>query len=141
MDNLNISCVDAKEVTKMIQWLDSGYGEIHRSRGKRHYYLGMWIDYSILGEVRIFMEEYEGSAQRLPGGNNRDTRNTCRREPFQCQVEQQARDTRQDMGSGIPSRSGTVTIHRDTMQEGRTDVDGFPNNESEEAVRGRLEET
>ena len=36
MDDLKISCVDANEVTKMIQWLD----------------------YSIPGEVRISMEEY-----------------------------------------------------------------------------------
>ena len=28
------------------------------SSGKRHDYLGMWLDYSILGEVRISMEEY-----------------------------------------------------------------------------------
>ena len=42
----------------MIQWLDSEYGEIHGSRGKRHDYLRMWIDYSIPGEVRISMEEY-----------------------------------------------------------------------------------
>ena len=31
---------------------------MHGSRGKRHDYLGMWIDYSISGEVRISMEEY-----------------------------------------------------------------------------------
>ena len=42
----------------MIQWLESEYGEMHGSREKRHYYLGMWIDYSIPGEVRIYMEEY-----------------------------------------------------------------------------------
>ena len=58
MDDLKISCVDANEVTKMIQWLDSEYGEMHGSRGKRRDYLGMWLDYSIPGEVRISMEEY-----------------------------------------------------------------------------------
>ena len=31
---------------------------MHGSRGKRHDCLGMWIDYSIPGEVRISMEEY-----------------------------------------------------------------------------------
>ena len=31
---------------------------MHRSRGKRHNYLGMWLDKSIPGEVRISMEEY-----------------------------------------------------------------------------------
>ena len=42
----------------MIQWLESEYGEIYGSRGKRHDYLGMWLDYSIPGEVRISMEDY-----------------------------------------------------------------------------------
>ena len=42
----------------MIQWLESEYGEMHGSRGKRHGYLGIWLDYSIPGEVRISMEEY-----------------------------------------------------------------------------------
>ena len=58
VENLKISCVDANEATKMIQWLESEYGEMHGSRGKRHDYLGMWLDYSIPGEVRISMEEY-----------------------------------------------------------------------------------
>ena len=31
---------------------------MHRSRGKRHDYLGMWLDYSILWEVHISMEKY-----------------------------------------------------------------------------------
>ena len=42
----------------MIQRLESEYREMHGSRGKKHNYLGMWLDYSILGEVRISMEEY-----------------------------------------------------------------------------------
>ena len=56
VDNLKISCVDANEVTKMIQWLESEYGEMHGSFGKIHDYLGMWIDYLVPGEVRISME-------------------------------------------------------------------------------------
>ena len=31
MDDLKISCVDVNEVTKMIQWLESEYGEMHGS--------------------------------------------------------------------------------------------------------------
>ena len=31
---------------------------MHGSRGKRHYYLGMWLDYSIPGEVHISTKEY-----------------------------------------------------------------------------------
>ena len=44
VDNLKISCVDANEVKKMIQWLESEYGEMHGSRGKRHDYLGMLLE-------------------------------------------------------------------------------------------------
>ena len=58
MDDLKISCVYANEETKMIHWLELEYGEMHRSRGKRHKYLRIWLDYSIPGEVRISMEEY-----------------------------------------------------------------------------------
>ena len=49
LDDLKILCVEANEVTKMIQWLESEYVEMHGSRGKRHDYLGMWLDYSIPG--------------------------------------------------------------------------------------------
>ena len=43
-EDLKISCVDAKELTKMIQWLESEYGEMYGSRRKRHDYLGIWLD-------------------------------------------------------------------------------------------------
>ena len=49
VDDLKISCVDANEVTKMIQWIKSEYGEMYGSRGKIHDCLGMWLDYSIPG--------------------------------------------------------------------------------------------
>ena len=53
VDDLKISCVDAKDLTKMIQWLESEYGEMHGSCGKRLNYLGVWLDYSIPKEVRV----------------------------------------------------------------------------------------
>ena len=58
VDDLKISSVNTNKMTEMIQWLESEYGEMHRSRGKRHDYLLMWLDESILGEVRISIEEY-----------------------------------------------------------------------------------
>ena len=58
VENLKVSCVDANEVTKRIQWLESEYGEIHGSRGKRNDHLGMWLYYSVPGEVHISMEEH-----------------------------------------------------------------------------------
>ena len=36
VDNPRISCLDVNKITKMIQWLESEYGEMYRSRGKRH---------------------------------------------------------------------------------------------------------
>ena len=53
----NIMC-QRERGKKMIQWLESEYGEMHGSRGKRHDYLGMWLDYSTPGEVCISTEEY-----------------------------------------------------------------------------------
>ena len=44
VEDQKISCVDAYEITKMIQWLESEYGEMHGSRGKIHDYLGMWLN-------------------------------------------------------------------------------------------------
>ena len=41
VDDLKISYVETNEVTKMIQWLESEYGEMHGLCGKRHCYLGM----------------------------------------------------------------------------------------------------
>ena len=56
VEYLKISYIDANQVTKMIQWLETEYVEMHGSSGKRHDYLGMWLDYSTPGEVRISME-------------------------------------------------------------------------------------
>ena len=42
---------------------------MHRSRGKIQDYLEMWLDYSILGELRISMEEYlRGVLDNFPEG-------------------------------------------------------------------------
>ena len=62
----------------MMQWLESEYEEMHGSRGKRHYYLGMWLDYSIT----IIPE---GSTRQLTIGYNRYKRNTHLIKPLQHQ--------------------------------------------------------
>ena len=49
VDDLKISCVDTNKVKKLIHLLELEYGEMHGSRGKRHNYLGMWLDCSIPG--------------------------------------------------------------------------------------------
>ena len=55
VDNLKISHVDHRQVTKMIKWLERRYGKMQVSRGKKHNYLGMVLDYTSPGEVKIDM--------------------------------------------------------------------------------------
>ena len=63
VDDMKISHVEPQEVTIMIDFLrkkyaSDGIGEMTISRGKRHNYLGMILDYSTKGEVHIDMQEY-----------------------------------------------------------------------------------
>ena len=45
-------------VSETILWLESIYGEIHGSRGQRHEYLRMRLDFIEKEEVRVFMERF-----------------------------------------------------------------------------------
>jgi hypothetical protein len=59
VDDLNLSHMDNKEVTKTIDWLKSIYEEYMRVfRGKKHDYLGMDLDFANKGEVKITMIDY-----------------------------------------------------------------------------------
>jgi hypothetical protein len=77
VDDLKISHVDAKVNTAMIKLIDSEFGKeapITVTRGKVHDYLGMTLDYSVKGKVKIKMidnlqkilddlpEEFNGTA-------------------------------------------------------------------------------
>ena len=58
VDDLNISHVDSKVVTGLIEYLKSIYGKMHGSCEKKHTYLGMWLDYSKDREVNISTEQF-----------------------------------------------------------------------------------
>jgi hypothetical protein len=59
VDDIKMSHVDEKEVSKLITWLKSVYGEDMRvSRGKVHDYLGMTLDLTNKGEVKVTMIDY-----------------------------------------------------------------------------------
>jgi hypothetical protein len=59
VNDLKLSHVDTKVVYDTITWLKSIYGEDMRvSRGKKHDYLGMDLDYSVPGEVKVTMVDY-----------------------------------------------------------------------------------
>eukprot|EP00957_Ditylum_brightwellii_P156038 11876615-Ditylum_brightwellii.AAC.1 len=58
MDDLKISHKDSKEVTCMLRWLESKYGRLRTTRGKVHEYLGITLDFSKCGKVKVIMSEY-----------------------------------------------------------------------------------
>jgi hypothetical protein len=59
VDDIKLSHVDVKVVDDTIIWLKIIYCEDMRvSRGKKHDYLGMDLDYSVPGEVKVTMVDY-----------------------------------------------------------------------------------
>ena len=64
--DLKVSHVDAGVVTRMSMWLqktyerlfDDGSGAMKLKRGKIHEYLGMQLDFSVAGQVKITMFDY-----------------------------------------------------------------------------------
>jgi hypothetical protein len=68
VDDLKLSHVDLSEVTIMIKWLKSIYGQdIRVSHGKKNDYLGMDLDFSVPGEVSVTMIDYlKGVIQDFP---------------------------------------------------------------------------
>jgi hypothetical protein len=63
VDDVKMSHVDSTEVDKFIDWLRGIYeneqiGKLKVSRGKIHNYLGMVLDFTVPGEVKINMVDY-----------------------------------------------------------------------------------
>eukprot|EP00957_Ditylum_brightwellii_P112576 8581787-Ditylum_brightwellii.AAC.2 len=58
MDDLKISHVDNREVTKMLQILEKKYGKMQTTQGKVHDYLGMTLDFRKRGKVKVGMVKY-----------------------------------------------------------------------------------
>jgi hypothetical protein len=66
VDDCKLSHVLSKEMDKMIEWLreeyesifEDGSGQMSVSRGKVHTYLGMTLDYTAPGQVKITMLDY-----------------------------------------------------------------------------------
>ena len=61
VDDLKASHVDPKVNDEFEEWLQKEFGQVKKvtgTRGKRHVYLGMTLDYSNPGEVKIDMTEY-----------------------------------------------------------------------------------
>jgi hypothetical protein len=66
VDDFKVSHVSSNALTKMANWLkstyerlfDDGSGEMKICRGKIHEYLGMTLDYTVDGEVKITMIPY-----------------------------------------------------------------------------------
>jgi hypothetical protein len=59
MEDLKLSYVEVKEVNKTIEWLQRIYREgMRTSQGKKHDYLGINLEYSVPGEVKVSMVDY-----------------------------------------------------------------------------------
>lgn len=88
VDNLKISHVDPKIVTKIIEMLNSVYGQevvggkrakLTIKRGVKHEYLGMLLDYSEKGHVKIDMTDYfRRMLEELPEEIKEDLQGTVR---------------------------------------------------------------
>ena len=62
VDDLKVSHKDPQQIDKFINFLKTKYenesGKVKVTRGKKHKYLGMMLDYTIEGSVKIDMEDY-----------------------------------------------------------------------------------
>ena len=58
VDDLKVSHKDPKEVDKFTKYLEGIYGKLTLHRGKVHEYLGMDLDYSEKGKVKVLMIKY-----------------------------------------------------------------------------------
>eukprot|EP00957_Ditylum_brightwellii_P210976 15365620-Ditylum_brightwellii.AAC.2 len=58
VENLKISHIDSREVTKMLDILQKKYGKMKTTRGKVHNYIGMTLNFRKRGKVRIGMVKY-----------------------------------------------------------------------------------
>jgi hypothetical protein len=59
VDDIKMYHKDPEEVSKLIAWLKSIYGDnMHVSRGLVHDYLVMTLDYATKGEVKVTMVDY-----------------------------------------------------------------------------------
>jgi hypothetical protein len=62
VDDLKISHHTDAAITTVIRWIESIYGTLDASRGDKHQYLGMDLDYSEVGKVKISMEQFTRKA-------------------------------------------------------------------------------
>ena len=58
VDDLKVSHRDEKVVSSFVKWLGSVYGNLRTTRGKKHDYLGMDLDYLVKGKVKLGMVKY-----------------------------------------------------------------------------------
>ena len=58
VDDLKISHVNPKVVDSVLVWLEKKFGKLVTNRGKRHSYLGVYLDFQKDGPVGISIVEY-----------------------------------------------------------------------------------
>eukprot|EP00957_Ditylum_brightwellii_P185969 14158582-Ditylum_brightwellii.AAC.2 len=58
VDDLKLLHHEKKEVEKVVSWLEQKYRKLQATRGERHDYLGMYLDFSLKGRVIIDVKDY-----------------------------------------------------------------------------------
>ena len=74
VEDLKISHLDREVVSNIIELLTAEYGKLDGNRGKEHAYLGMELDFTQSGNVKIVMEDYVEKSFRRQGKNLRAMR-------------------------------------------------------------------
>ena len=57
-DNSKVSHVDGEVNKKVIETISENFGNLTVSRGKKHKFLGMYIDFLPYGKLSLFMKDY-----------------------------------------------------------------------------------
>ena len=65
VDYINISHIESSEVTSMMKWLESQYGQIRIYRGKLNNCLGMELGYLVQGRVSLRMGNMRPAPSRI----------------------------------------------------------------------------
>ena len=92
LDDLKVSHADSRVVDQMVDWLRSIYGKMNVTRGPKHEYLGIDVDYSTTGVVKLLMVPYmEKILNEFPEELGKSTATPAGDHLFQVQEDSKAK--------------------------------------------------
>jgi hypothetical protein len=131
VDDIKMSHDEEEEFTRMIKWLKSIYRKDMRlSRGRVHDYLGMTLDCTKKGEVKVTMIDYLKkviSRDRGHGGNPSNNK------PVRHQAQRRADCAWGGTSMSVPPRRGPTAIRDRESKEGHSTYGCLPDDMGEVA--------